>query len=594
MGETMKGMKRSHYCAEVNETMIGQTVTIMGWVSKRRDLGQLIFITLRDRTGIVQATVDGNKAGADFFEKCVSVRGEYVLAITGQVMARTEANINPNMKTGKIEIEAVDLRILSEAETPPFSVMDEGVANDMRLRYRYLDLRREDCQRNMMFRHKLSRTIRSFFDDEGFIEVETPILNRSTPEGARDYLVPSREHPGSFYALPQSPQIFKQLLMVSGFDKYYQITRCFRDEDLRADRQPEFTQVDVEMSFVDAEDVIATNEKMLAKVFKDCVGVDIPLPIQRIPYAEAMRRYGSDKPDVRFGMELVDISALVAGCEFGVFQNALDELCGSVRGINAAGCADFSRKQIDALAEFVKSYKAKGLAWITLTESGEIKTSLTKFFNEEQIGAIIKAFDGKAGDLILLCADKDAVVLDALGALRLEVAKKKNILKPDEYKLVWVTEFPLMEWSEEDGRFYAKHHPFTAPMDEDLALMDTDLGKVRAKAYDIVLNGHEIGGGSIRIYQKDIQAKMFDCLGFTPEQAQAQFGFLLDAFKYGAPPHGGIAYGFDRMAMILLGAESIREVIAFPKVKDASCPMTEAPAAVDAKQLEELRLTTIR
>ncbi len=589
MGEALTGMKRTHYCAKVNETLLGQTVTVMGWVNKRRDLGKLIFIALRDRTGLVQATIDGNKAEAALFQKAESVRGEYVLAVTGVVMARTPENINPNMETGKIEIEVTELRILSDAEVPPFSVMDEGVANDLRLKYRYLDLRRPQLQKNLMFRHQITQSVRRFLDDAGFVDVETPMLTKSTPEGARDYLVPSREHPGNFYALPQSPQIFKQILMVSGFDRYYQITKCFRDEDLRADRQPEFTQVDIEMSFVDAEDVMAMNEQLMQRIFKETLNIDIPLPLRRISYEEAMNRFGSDKPDVRFGMELKDISALVAGSEFGVFQNALDN-GGSVRGINANGCGSFSRKQIDALGEFVKSYKAKGLAWITITEDGSPKTSLSKFFNDEQLQAIMAAFEAKAGDLILICADTHDVVMDALGALRVEVAKKLDILKADEFSLLWVTEFPLLEWSADDNRFYAKHHPFTSPMDEDVPMLETDPAKVRAKAYDLVLNGTEIGGGSIRIYQKEIQEKMFNILGFSTEQAYERFGFMLEAFKYGVPPHGGVAYGLDRLAMLLTGADSIRDVIAFPKVKDASCPMTDAPGTVDNKQLEELGL----
>ncbi len=587
MGELMKGLKRTHYCADVNENMIGETVTVMGWVNKRRDLGQLIFIALRDRTGLVQATIDEVKAPNELFKKAETVRGEYVLAIKGTVVARTPENINPNMKTGKVEIEVIELRILSEAEVPPFSIMDEGVANDLRLKHRYLDLRRPELQKTLFTRNEISQTTRNFLTEEGFIEVETPILTKSTPEGARDYLVPSREYPGNFYALPQSPQVFKQLLMVSGFDKYFQITKCFRDEDLRADRQPEFTQIDMELSFVDVDDVINVNEKLLKTIFKKVLNEDIQIPFERIPYKEAMERYGSDKPDTRFGIELVDISEIVTGSEFKVFQSALD-LGGSVRCINATGCAGFTRKQIDALSEFVKSYKAKGIAWITLTESGETKTSLTKFFSDEKINDIVNKANGKAGDLILICADKTQIVFDALGALRLEVAKKSGILNGLPHKLLWVTEFPLFEWVEEDNRFYAKHHPFTSPMDEDLSLLESNPAQVRAKAYDIVMDGVELGGGSIRIYQKEVQDKMFELLGFSKEEAYAQFGHLLDAFKYGAPPHGGLAYGLDRIAMLLTGAESIRDVIAFPKVKDASCPMTNAPSAVDQKQLNEL------
>lgn len=596
MGESMKGLKRSHMCTEVNESMIGQTVTVMGWVNKRRDFGQLIFITVRDRTGLIQVVVDEVESSKEIFEKALSVRGEYVVAIKGIVCERKEgknnSNINVNMETGKLEIIASEFRILSESETPPFQVADVGVKDDLRLKYRYLDLRRPELQKNLFLRHKTSQSVREFFNNEGFIEVETPMLTKSTPEGARDYLVPSRVHPGNFYALPQSPQIFKQILMISGFDRYYQIVKCFRDEDLRADRQPEFTQIDIELSFVDVDDIIEINERLMKKVFKETIGVDVSIPFERMPYAEAMERFGSDKPDLRFGMELLNITDIVKDSEFVVFQNAID-IGGSVRGINATGCASFPRRQIDSLVEVSKAHGAKGLAWISITQTGEIKTTLSKFFGAEKIAEIIKAFDAKNGDLILICADKDNVVFDALGNLRLDVAKKLELTKDTDYRFLWVTEFPLLEWVEEDQRFYAKHHPFTSPMEEDFDLLETDPAKVRAKAYDLVLNGSEIGGGSIRIFQRDLQQKMFSVLGFTKEDAEERFGFLLDAFKYGAPPHGGLAFGLDRLSMLLSGCSGIRDVIAFPKVKDASCPMTDAPNVVDEKQLKELGISIV-
>ena len=589
MGESMTGLKRSHRCGEVDEKLIGQAVTVMGWVNKRRDLGKLIFIALRDRAGVVQVVVDGNKADTGLFAKAETIRGEYVVAVQGIVCARSEKDINPQMKTGKIEIEAQELRILSQAEVPPFSVADEGVKEDMRLKYRYLDLRKPELQYSLAIRHQAAQITRNFLSEEGFWEIETPVLANSSPEGARDYLVPSRIYPGSFYALPQSPQVFKQLLMVAGMDRYFQLARCFRDEDLRADRQPEFTQIDMEMSFVDMEDIIDINERLMQRIFKETIGVDVALPIRRMTYAEAMERFGSDKPDLRFGMELTNITELVKDTDFVVFKSAI-ESGGSIRGINAADCADMPRKQIDSLVEYVKEYRAKGLAWITLTAEGEIKTTLSKFFSDERIGEIIKAFGAKPGDLILICADKDEVVFDALGSLRQEIARRRGLCKEGDYQFVWITEFPLLEWVEEDGRYFAKHHPFTAPMDEDLALLDTDPGKVRAKAYDLALNGYELGGGSLRIYQPEIQEKMFAILGMSKEQAQANFGHLLEAFRYGAPPHGGLAFGLDRIAMLLTGASAIRDVIAFPKVKDASCPLTDAPGTVDPAQLTELGL----
>lgn len=588
MGEALTGLKRSCMCCDVNESMIGQEVTVMGWVQRRRDLGQLIFIALRDKTGLVQIAIDGNTAEKDLFAKAETVRSEYVLAVKGLVTAREEGNINPNMKTGKIEIIAKELRILSESETTPFQIEDNiTVKDDLRLKYRYLDLRRPSQLKNLVLRHKVVQVMRNFLDKEGFLEIETPVLGKSTPEGARDYLVPSRVHPGNFYGLPQSPQLYKQLLMVSGMDRYYQVAKCFRDEDLRADRQPEFTQVDMELSFVEIEDIMDINERMMQKVFKDLMNVDIKLPLPRMTYAEAMERFGSDKPDVRFGMELKNISDVVAGTDFVIFKSALEN-GGSVRAINAKGCGSFPRKKIDSLVEFVKTYKAKGLAWIVVNADGTIKSQIAKFFTPEKMQEIVDAMDGQPGDLILICADKDKVVFDSLGALRVELSKMLELTKPDDFAFLWITEFPMLEWDEEENRYVAVHHPFTAPMDEDLDLIDTNPGAVRAKAYDIVLNGYELGGGSIRIHRRDIQKKMFELLGFSDADAQERFGFLLDAFKYGVPPHGGLAFGLDRIIMLMSNAPSIRDVIAFPKVKDASCPMTDAPGVVDEKQLDEL------
>ena len=588
MGESMTGLKRSHMCGSVTETMIDQTVTVMGWVQRRRDLGQLIFIALRDRTGIVQIVVDGNTAQKTLFEKAQTLRSEFVVAVKGKVAARTEENINENMATGKIEIIAQELKILSESETLPFQIEDSvTVKDDLRLKHRYLDLRRPSQLKNMVLRHNVVQLIHSFLDEEGFLEIETPILGKSTPEGARDYLVPSRVHPGNFYGLPQSPQLYKQLLMVSGMDRYYQIAKCFRDEDLRADRQPEFTQVDMELSFVDENDIIDINERMMQKVFKELLNVDIALPMKRMTYQEAMERFGSDKPDIRFGMELKNISKVVEDTEFGVFKNALQS-GGSVRAINAKGCGGFPRKQIDSLVEFVKTYQAKGLAWIVVNEDGTLKSQIAKFFTPEKLQQIVDTMEGKPGDLILICADKDKVVFDSLGALRLELSKRLELTKADDFAFLWITEFPMLQWDEEENRYVAVHHPFTAPMDEDLQLLENNPKAVRAKAYDIVLNGYELGGGSIRIHRREIQQKMFELLGFSPEEAQERFGFLLDAFQYGVPPHGGLAFGLDRMIMLMSGATSIRDVIAFPKVKDASCPMTDAPNVVEQKQLEEL------
>ena len=583
----MLGLKRSHRCTEVTTANIGQEVTVMGWVQKSRNKGGIIFVDLRDRSGILQLIFEESDCKAESFAKAEKLRSEYVIAVTGRVEARSGA-ANENLATGAIEVRANSLRILSESETPPFPIEENSkTKEELRLKYRFLDLRRPDMQRNLLLRSKIAILTRQFLAEEGFLEIETPTLIKSTPEGARDYLVPSRVHPGSFYALPQSPQLFKQLLMCSGYDRYFQLARCYRDEDLRADRQPEFTQIDMELSFVDVDDVIDVNERLLHKLFKEILNVEIPQPILRMTWQEAMDRFGSDKPDLRFGMELKNVSDVVKDCEFVVFKNALEN-GGTVRGINAEGQGHMPRKKIDALVEFAKGYGAKGLAYIAIQEDGSFKSSFSKFMTEDQMAALISAMDGKPGDLLLFAADKNKVVWDVLGNLRLEIARQLDLLKKDDYKFLWVTEFPLLEYSEEQGRFVAMHHPFTMPMDEDWHLIDTDPGAVRAKAYDIVLNGTEIGGGSVRIHQSDIQSKMFEVLGFTPEKAQEQFGFLLEAFKYGVPPHAGLAYGLDRVVMLMGGCDSIREVIAFPKVKDASCLMTEAPTPVDPKQLEEL------
>ena len=587
MAESMKGLHRTHRCTEVSNQNIGETVTVMGWVQKRRNLGSLIFIDLRDRSGLLQVVFDEPQVGSEGFEKAGNLRSEFVVAVTGVVQKRSAA-VNESLKTGDIEVIANDIRILSEAETPPFPIEENcQTKEELRLKYRYLDLRRPDLQRNIMMKSKVSMLLRNFMEKEGFLEIETPILMKSTPEGARDYLVPSRVHPGSFYALPQSPQLYKQLLMCSGCDRYFQIARCFRDEDLRADRQPEFTQADMELSFVDVDDVIDVNERLLAYVFKEAIGVDVPLPIPRMTWQEAMDRFGSDKPDTRFGMELVDVSETVAGCGFGVFTGALEN-GGSVRGINAKGQGAMPRKKIDKLVSFAKDYGAKGLAYLAVNEDGTYKSSFAKFMTEEELAALVEKMGGEPGDLLLFAADKNKVVWDVLGALRLELARQLELLDKNRYNFLWVTEFPLLEWSDEENRFMAMHHPFTMPMEEDWDKIDSDPGAVRAKAYDIVLNGTELGGGSVRIHQDDIQEKMLEVLGFTKEQAHEQFGFLLDAFKYGVPPHAGLAYGLDRMVMLMMQCDSIRDVIAFPKVKDASCLMSHAPSPVDEKQLEEL------
>lgn len=593
MAESMQGLHRSHRCTEVNNTMVGNTVTVMGWVQKSRNKGGIIFVDLRDRSGILQVIFEEANCGAESFAKAEKLRSEFVVAITGEVAKRGGA-VNENLATGDIEVIAKDIRILAEADTPPFPIEENSkTKEDLRLKYRYLDLRRPDLQKNIMMRSKVTTLVRSFMADEGFIEIETPTLCKSTPEGARDYLVPSRIHPGEFYALPQSPQIYKQLLMCSGYDRYFQIARCYRDEDLRADRQPEFTQIDMELSFVDVDDVIDVNERLLAKLFKEVIGVDVQLPIQRMTYKKAMERFGSDKPDLRFGMELCDVTDVVKDCEFVVFKNAI-EAGGSVRGINAEGQGAMPRKKIDALVDFAKGYGAKGLAYIAIHEDGTMKSSFAKFMKDEEMQALVEKMNGKPGDLLLFAADKSKLVYDVLGALRLEIADQLGLLKKDEYRFVWITEFPLLEWSEELGRYQAMHHPFTMPMEEDLQYIESDPGRVRAKAYDIVLNGTEIGGGSVRIHQDDIQEMMFKALGFTMERAYDQFGFLLNAFKYGVPPHAGLAYGLDRLVMLMAQEDSIRDVIAFPKVKDASCLMSEAPNTVDAKQLEELGISIVK
>lgn len=589
MTESMKGLKRTHRCGELSIANVGETVTVMGWVQKQRNKGGIIFVDLRDRAGLLQIIFEESECGSENFEKAEKLRSEFVVAVVGKVEKRAGA-VNENLTTGEIEVRADKVRILSEAETPPFPIEAESkTKEELRLKYRYLDLRRPDLQKNLILRSKITTTIRTFLSQQGFLEIETPILNKSTPEGARDYLVPSRVHPGTFYALPQSPQIFKQLLMCSGYDRYFQIAKCFRDEDLRADRQPEFTQVDMEMSFVDVDDVIDATEKMVQAVCKEAIGLEVTLPIPRMTWQEAMNRFGSDKPDTRFGMELTDVSDVVAGCDFGVFTSAL-EAGGSVKGINVKGQASMPRKKIDALVQFAKGYGTKGLAYLSIQEDGSYKSSFAKFMKEEELKALAEAMGGKAGDLLLFAADKNTIVWSVLGALRCEIAKELGIIDNNKFNFLWVTEFPLLEWSEEEERYVAMHHPFTMPMEEDLELLDTDPGKVRAKAYDIVLNGVELGGGSVRIFQNSVQEKMFEVLGFTKEQAYERFGFLLNAFKYGVPPHAGLAIGLDRFVMLLVKADNIREVIAFPKIKDASCLMTNAPDIVDAVQLEELFL----
>ena len=589
MAESMKGLKRTHRCGELSAANIGETVTVMGWVQKQRNKGGIIFVDLRDRAGILQVIFEEADCGQEVFAKAERLRSEFVVAVEGRVERRSGA-VNENLATGEIEVRATSARILSEAETPPFPIeADSKTKEELRLKYRYLDLRRPDLQRNLMLRSRMTAAVHAFLKEEGFLEVETPILNKSTPEGARDYLVPSRIHHGCFYALPQSPQIFKQLLMCSGYDRYFQIAKCFRDEDLRADRQPEFTQIDMEMSFVDMEDVIDVTERMVAKVCQDAIGLEIPLPIRRMTWNEAMNRFGSDKPDTRFGMELVDVSGTVAGCGFGVFTGAL-EAGGSVRGINVKGQAEMPRKKIDGLVEFAKGYSVKGLAYLAVLGDGSYKSSFAKFMTEEELKRLVEAMGGEPGDLLLFAADRLKLVWSVLGALRVELAKQLGLLDDNVYHFLWVTEFPQFEWSDEEERYVAMHHPFTMPMEEDLELLETEPGKVRAKAYDIVVNGMELGGGSVRIFQSDVQERMFQALGFTKEKAHEQFGFLMDAFKYGVPPHAGLAIGLERFVMQLPHTDKIRDVNAFPKIKDASCLMSEAPGTVDEKQLEELHL----
>ena len=590
MAESMQGLKRTHRCAEVTSNEIGSEVTLMGWVQKRRNLGSLIFVDLRDRSGLMQIIFDENDIGTEGFEKAGTLRSEFVIAVTGRVEKRSGA-VNEKLKTGTMEVRAFSLRVLSEAATPPFPIEENSqTKEELRLKYRYLDLRRPDIQRNLMVKSRVATLSRNFMAEQGFLEIETPMLGKSTPEGARDYLVPSRIYPGSFFALPQSPQLFKQLLMVSGYDRYFQIARCFRDEDLRADRQPEFTQMDMELSFVDIDDVLEVNEALLKHLWKEILGIDIETPFRRMTWQEAMDRFGSDKPDLRFGMELKDVSELVKDCGFGVFSGAVAN-GGTVRGINVKGQAGMPRKKIDALTDFVKGYGLKGLAYLAVLEDGSFKSSFAKFMSQDELTALAQAMEAQPGDLLLFAADKYKLAVETLGALRCDLARKLGLIDPSRFEFLWVVEFPQFEWSEEEQRYTAMHHPFTMPMEEDLPYLDTDLGKVRAKAYDIVLNGCEVGGGSVRIHQDDIQEKMFECLGFTKEQAQEQFSFLLDAFKYGVPPHAGLAYGLDRLVMLMLGLDSIRDVIAFPKVKDSSCLMTQAPAPVDDKQLRELGLT---
>lgn len=587
MAESMKGMKRTHRCTELSKADVGKMVTVMGWVAKYRNKGGLIFIDLRDRSGILQLVYEEQDCGSEVFEKAAKLRNEYVVAATGVVTERTA--VNENIPTGYIEIRVKETRILSEAETTPFEIVNDlKTKEELRLKYRYLDLRRPDMQEKLMLKSRVLRLMRDFMADEGFLEIETPIMCNSTPEGARDYLVPSRVNQGHFYALPQSPQVLKQLLMLSGFDRYFQIARCFRDEDLRADRQPEFTQADMELSFVDVDDVLDVNERLIKHIMKETKGIDIELPLPRMKWKDAMNDYGSDKPDTRFEMKLVDVSEVVRGCGFGVFTSALEMKNGSVRGINVKGQAGMPRKKIDALVDKAKGFGAKGLAYLAVNEDGTYKSSFSKFMTEEELDKLVQAMKGEKGDLLLFAADKTSLVWNILGALRLDLGEELGLIDKSKFNFLWIVEFPLLSWNEDENRFQAEHHPFTAPMEEDWVNADKDPGSIRAKAYDIVLNGYELGGGSVRIYQDDVQEKMFELLGFTKEEAHNRFGFLLDAFKYGVPPHAGLAYGVDRFVMLLAGAENIREVIAFPKNKDAMDLLLGSPGRVDTKQLDEL------
>ena len=593
MAELLQGWKRSHRVGELTAEQIGQEVTLMGWAGTWRNLGALIFIGLRDRSGLMQVVFNESGLPKEVFELAETIRSEYVIAVKGTLARRTPEMVNKEMKTGEYEVIASELKILSSAETPPFYIDDNvNTKEDLRLKYRYLDLRRPRMQDILMMRHRIAQITRSYFDEQGFLEIETPMLGRSTPEGARDYLVPSRVHPGEFYALPQSPQQFKQLLMIAGYDRYFQLARCFRDEDLRADRQPEFTQIDLEMSFVDEEDVLAVNEGFIARLLKEVKGIDLPLPLRRLPWQEAMDRFGSDKPDTRFGLELVDVTDIVRGSGFGVFNSAIAG-GGSVRCICVKGGVEkFPRKKIDELAEFVKIYRAKGMAWMSLKPEG-LQCSFAKFLTEAQIADVQKAAGAEQGDILFFVADaKNEVVYASLGALRVEIAKRLDLIDQTKFDVLWVTDFPLLEWDEEENRYVACHHPFTSPKDEDIALLDTDPGKARAKAYDMVINGYEAGGGSIRIHSSELQEKMFETIGFTPEQARERFGYFIDAFKYGTPPLGGLAYGLDRLVMLMTGTTNIRDVIAFPKVQTASCLMTDAPNVVEEKQLRELHICT--
>lgn len=593
MSEFLGGWKRTSYCTDLTLEDVGREVILMGWTNVRRDLGALIFVQLRDRTGVMQVVFDSSTMSKEDFERASTIRSEYVLAVKGKLSERTGNMVNKNMKTGALEVLVTEFKILSASETTPFEVDDNCNASEaLRLKYRYLDLRRPSMQRNLMMRHKIAHIARNYFTDNDFLEIETPVLTKSTPEGARDYLVPSRVHPGCFYALPQSPQLFKQLLMLSGFDRYFQIARCFRDEDLRADRQPDFTQIDLEMSFVEEDDVMSVNEGFLKLLFKEMLDYDVQLPLPRLPWAEAMARYGSDKPDTRFGLEICDITDCVRNSGFAVFKGAVDN-GGSVRCINAKGASSkFSRKEIDALGEYVKTYHAKGLAWMNWKEDG-FQSPIAKFLSEEELEAIKKTACIEKGDIVFIVADKNPVVFASLGALRLKLGEKLELIPENQFNLLWVTDFPLLEWSDEENRYMAMHHPFTSPKDEDLRYLESDPGAVRAKAYDIVLNGVEIGGGSIRIHSQDLQKRMFRVLGLSDEQVNDRFGFLLNAFRFGPPPHGGMAYGLDRLAMLICGTSSIRDVIAFPKVQNASCPLTGAPDTVDEKQLKELHISCV-